>query len=252
MTGKKAIGALIILALAGLGAVLPARAQSGDTSAGWKFEVLPLLWASGLKADITTSAGEQNIDVGFSDIMKDVHFGAMGTFEGRKGRWGFLFDGMYVDIRKSVPQAGTMPGDVDLKASQSNFSLSGTLRLADGRVAFDLLAGARYSYMKNVLTVTSGPYAGLQNSVKDEWWDAVAGARLIYSLAKAWRLIGYFDVGAGGSQLTWQAKGAVDWKLSRVLSLEAGYRHFYFDRFANDTSTKMAKSGFYIGLGIWF
>jgi hypothetical protein len=249
---KKLLRGLIVLALFGLAAAGPVRAQSGDTSAGWKFEILPLLWASGLKADITTSAGEQNIDVAFSDIMKDVHFGAMGTFEGRKGRWGFLFDGMYVDIRKSVPQAGAMPGDVDLKADQSNFSLAGTLRLADGRVAFDLLAGARYSYMKNVLTVTSGPYAGYQSSVKDEWWDALAGARLIYSLAKAWRLIGYFDVGAGGSKLTWQAKGAVDWRLSRVLSLEAGYRHFYFDRFANDTSTKMAKSGFYIGLGIWF
>ena len=70
-------------------------------------------------------------------------------------------------------------------------------------------------------------------------------ARLTYVLAKAWRLVGYFDVGAGGSRLTWQAKGAVDWRLSRVLSLEAGYRHFYFDRFANDTSTKMAKSGPY-------
>ena len=110
----------------------------------------------------------------------------MGTFEGRKGRWGFLFDGMYVDIRKSVPQSGAMPGDVDRKASQSNFSLSGTLRLADGRLAFDLLAGARHSDMKNVLTVTSGPYAGLENSIKDEWWDAITGARLTYVLAKAW------------------------------------------------------------------
>ncbi len=252
MIGKKAIGVFVIAALAVLGAVLPATADSGDASTGWKFEVVPLFWASGLKADITSAAGEQNIDVSFSDIMKDVHFGALGTFEGRKGPWGFLFDGMYVDIRKSIPQAGTMPGDVDLKANQSNFSLSGTVRLADGRVAFDLLVGARYSYMKNVLTVTSGPYAGFQSTVKDEWWDAIAGARLIYSLAKAWRLIGYFDIGAGGSQATWQAKGAVEWRLSRVLSLEAGYRHFYFDRFANDTSTKMAKSGFYMGLGIWF
>ena len=106
--------------------------------------------------------------------------------------------------------------------------------------------------MKNVLTVTSGPYAGLENSIKDEWWDAIAGARLTYALAKAWKLVGYFDVGAGGSQLTWQAKGAVDWRLSRVLSLEVGYRHFYFDRFANDTSTKMAKAGFYTGLIIRF
>jgi len=252
MIGKKVVGALIIVALAVSGTALPARAQSGDASAGWKFELVPFFWASGLKADITSDSGEQTIDVSFSDILKDVHFGAMGTFEGRKGRWGFLFDGMYVDIRKSVPQSGAMPGDVDLKASQSNFSLSGTLRLADGRLAFDLLAGARYSYMKNVLTVTSGPYAGLENSIKDEWWDAITGARLTYALAKAWRLIGYFDVGTGGSRLTWQAKGAVDWRLSRVLSLEAGYRHFYFDRFANDTSTEMAKSGPYLGLGIRF
>ena len=117
MRRHNVVGALIVVALALTGAALPATAQSDDASTGWTFEVVPIFWASGLKADITSSSGEQTINVGFSDIMKDVHFGAIGTFEARKGRWGLLFDGMYVDIRKSIPQAGTMPGDVDLKAN---------------------------------------------------------------------------------------------------------------------------------------
>jgi len=254
MNGKKRISVTLILALACLGAALPAAAQSDDTTNRWTFELVPLLWASGLDISAQTGAGEQSIDVSFSDIMKDLHFGAQGSFEVRKNRLGFLFDGMYADIRKSIPQSGPMPGDVDLIMKQSNFSLALAYRVVPGRTAVDLLGGARYNYMNTVLEVTSGPLDGLTNTSKDDWVDGFAGVRVLASLAKAWTLVGYADVGAGGSVLTWQAKAGVLWRFSRVLSAELGYRHSYFEREVEEggDSFKMAKSGFYIGLGIKF
>ena len=252
VTGKKTILAFLILALAGLSAVVPARAQSADTSDGWTFQVMPYFWATGIKAITKAPIGpEKTVELSFSDILESMHFGAMGSFEGRKGRWGFLFDGGYADIRKSVsvPQIG---GDVESKMPTTTLSLVATGRVVQGKAVLELLAGPRYNWAKTDLEVTSGPLAGRGHSSTDSWWDAIAGVRLFVPLAKSWRLLGYADVGGGGSELTWQARGAVAWRFSNLLSAEAGYRHFYFERVNKSVSTKQTKSGFYLGLGIWF
>ena len=246
---KKLLRGFVVLALFGLAAAGPVRAQSADTEGGWIFQLMPLFWGTGISADITTRVGEQSIDVSFSDILESMHFAAMGTFEGRKGRWGFLFDGGYADIRNSVPQTGALPGDVDIKMVQYGFSLAGTVRIIEGKTALELFAGPRYNYMKNVLEIAAVEF---QSTSTDSWVDGFVGARAFVSLGGSWQLLGYADVGAGGSKLTWQAKASVAWRFSKVLSAELGYRHFYFERVADEVSSKMAKSGPYLGLGIWF
>ncbi len=254
MNGNKGIGIFTILALACLGAALPAAAQSDDTASRWTFELVPVFWASGLHLDAQTGEGDQSIDVSFSDILKALHFGAVGSFEARKGRLGIVFDSMYVDLGKSIPQAGPMPGDVDLDMQQSGLSLALALRVAgDGSTAIDLLGGARYNYMNSVLEVTSGPLDGLSNASKDSWVDGFGGLRVLGRLAKSWTLLAYGDVGAGGSKLTYQGKAGVIWTLSKLLSAHLGYRHQYFEReIGEGESFKMAKSGFYLGLGFQF
>lgn len=255
MNGQKVTSVFIILALACLGAALPAAGQSDDTASRWTFELVPVFWAAGLDLTALTGTGEQSIDVSFSDILKALHFGLVGSFEARKGRLGFIFDGMYVDLGKDIPQAGTMPGDVRLDLQQSGFSLALAYRVAgEGATAIDLLGGARYNYMNSLLAVTSGPYNGLENASKDSWVDGYAGLRVLGRLASAWTLLAYGDVGAGGSKLTWQGKVGVIWTFSRVLSAQLGYRHQYFERETGEEgdSFKMAKSGFYTGLGIRF
>ena len=251
MIKKRTMGVLAILALAGLVAA-PAAAQSAETSNKWTFELMPLFWGSGINIDSQTSAGEQTIDLKFSDIMKDVHFGALGTFEMRKDRLGFLFDGMYVDIRKSIPQTPQTPGDLSLKSQQSGVSLAVVFRVTRGRTILDLLGGARYNYMYSLIDVTSGPYMGLSSETKDSWVDGFGGARLLVPLAKSWTLLAYGDLGGGGSKIAYQTKGAVNWRLSRVFALELGYRHQYFHRVTDGDIFKMAKSGVYLGLGIKF
>jgi hypothetical protein len=249
---KKYLFAFAILALAGLASAIPALAQSAEKSEGWTFQLMPYFWASGIKTEITAPIGQKTIDLSFSDILENIHFGAMGSFEGRKGRWGFLFDGGYADIRKTVSVSGDVIGEVEAKTPTTTVALVATGRVVQGKMVLELLAGPRYNWSKTELTVKSGLAAGLQHSSTDSWWDAIAGARLFVPLAKSWMLYGYGDVGGGGSKLTWQAKGAVAWRFSRVLSAEVGYRHFSFERVNKNVSNKQAKSGFYLGLGIWF
>ncbi len=252
MTNQKAIGVFLLLVISSLAAALPAPAQTDDTSSRWTFQLMPYFWATGIKTVTRAPIGEERtVELSFSDILENMHLGAMGSFEGRKGRWGFLFDGGYADIRKSVsvPEIG---GDVEAKMPSSTLSLVATARVVQGKAVFEFLAGPRYNWSKTDLEVTSGPLAGRGHSSTDSWWDAIAGVRLFVSLAKSWRLFGYADVGGGGSELTWQARGAVAWRFSRVLSAEAGYRNFYFERVNKGVSNEQTKSGFYLGLGIWF
>jgi len=93
---------------------------------------------------------------------------------------------------------------------------------------------------------------GLSSETKDSWVDGFGGARLLVPLAKSWTFLAYGDLGAGGSKIAYQTKGAVNWRLSRVFALELGYRHQYFHRVTDGDIFKMAKSGGYLGLGIKF
>jgi hypothetical protein len=253
MTRQTAVRALIILFLAGLAAAAPAGAQSAAASGKWQFEITPYFWASGLKTDIKTGLQpEKSTEVSFSELSKLVHFGLASMFEARKDRWGFLIDGSYVDLGTTVAQSGTMPGDVDVTLKNGNFSLAGLARVVEGQAAVDLLAGARYNYMDSSLRVTTGPYSGLAKSSTDKWVDGFVGARLLVSLARAWTLVGYVDIGAGGSKLAWQAYAGLDVRFSRVFYGKLGYRYSYFDRDQDGGYLKQAKSGIYAGLGIRF
>jgi hypothetical protein len=250
MFSKKTFAAFIILSLAGLSMPLPVKAQAAFSSEKWTFEFTPNFWASGLKVDAKQGLlPEQEMDVSFSDIMEKVHLGLSGLFEVRKGRWGLLFDGMYVDLGETVE---TPYGDVEFGLKNSAFSLAGMYRAVEGKAALDILGGARYNNMSNELELTSGPYVGRSVSSTDDWVDGFVGARLIVWLAKAWALVGYADVGTGGTEITWQAWGWLDWRISRVFALKAGYRHSYFNREDGANFFKQTKSGFYAGLGLNF
>ena len=255
MTSKKPIRAFIILilALAGISAAVPAMAQSADTSPGWKFELTPYFWGAGLKVDIKIGLlPGQSVDASFSDIWKSLHLAMMGTFEGRKGRLGFLLDGIYISLTKTVPTPGNMFGDLKAGITPSGFSLAGTYRALEGQAALDLVGGLRYTNVAADLELTSGTLAGLQRSSGQGWVDGFVGTRLQLSLAKAWTLVGYADVGAGGSNLSWQALAGLKARFSKTFSGKLGYRYIYFEYDKSPVLFKIGMGGFYAGLGIGF
>ena len=59
-------------------------------------------------------------------------------------------------------------------------------------------------------------------------WDAVVGLRGETDLSDRWYLTYYGDVGAGDSDLTWQAAAAVNYRLEKV-ALSLGYRYIEWD-----------------------
>lgn len=87
---------------------------------------------------------------------------------------------------------------------------------------------------------------------KDSWWDAAIAAKVKAPFADKWNFVGYADIGAGGSDLTYQLKAGVNWQFSQSISAKFGYRHLYQDYTKDDIKWHITTSGMYAGLGIMF
>ena len=87
---------------------------------------------------------------------------------------------------------------------------------------------------------------------KDDWWDAAIAVRVVAPFANKWNFAGYADIGAGGSDLTYQLLAGVNWQFGNTLSAKFGYRLLYQDYTKDDIKWDMTTSGVYAGLGIRF
>ena len=136
-----------------LGAGVPAGAQTAAGQSGrWQYELTPYLWASGMKGDVQAGAlPRTSVDMSFSDILDVFDFGLMGAFEARNGRWGLLFDGMYMKVSDSATARRTGPGPIgatltanaDVKMEQTMLAGAVAYRAMEGRSPVDVIGGLR-------------------------------------------------------------------------------------------------------------
>ncbi|MGZ8998890.1 MAG: hypothetical protein ACXW2T_08550, partial [Allosphingosinicella sp.] len=99
-----------------------------------------------------------------------------------------------------------------------------------GRLFFDILAGARLTSMKIGLEL-EGPQRSFSGSESDTWIDPIVAVRFQAPLGERWALRTYGDIGGFGigSDLSWQMQAMVEHDLSRRWSLYGGWRHLDID-----------------------
>lgn len=237
-------------------AAAPALAGSPSTvpkNEGWQFDATPYIWAAGLDGDVKIGrlpAG--GVEASFSDIWNALHFALMGSFEGRKGAWGFMADAVYFDVSQSEPTSNALFGEAGASFVQQMYTGVATYRILDGNLALDLLLGARYSSLATDVTLTPGAAPGRSGSASKNWWDAVGGARVVYHPDVRWSVAGYLDVGGGGSKFAWQAVAGAGYQFNKVVSLKFGYRYIRVDYEDGDFLYDMASAGPYAGVGFHF
>jgi hypothetical protein len=228
-----------------------ASAQSAaEQQGGWQFQVTPYLWLAGVSGRVGLGIGSgQPAEAQFSSLLSHLQAGLMAGFEGRSDRWGFLFDGMYIKLGATSSLESPYV-DANLDETQQMYQLSGTYRVNEGEVPVDLVLGARYFYLNTTLALT-GP-VGIDESSSKSWVDGIVGARVLVPLSQRWRLQGYGDVGAGGSNLTWQALGAVGYDFSKTVSAWFGFRYLSIDYDTTGFLYDMDQGGFFLGVGFAF
>lgn len=250
---------LMILAAAVMltAAAAPAAETAGHRDDAWHFAVVPYLWLAGLDGDVRSGRfGSGGVEASFDDIFDNLEAAFMGVFEARKGRWGAILDVMYIDISGSGDTPDSFIGEVDVDLTQGMYSLAAFYRALEMPLALDLLAGARYVDLSVDLDVAPGKYPqllkGRSVSENQDWWNGFLGLRVMYPLGERWVLAGYTDVGFGNSDTTFQAIGAVKFKMTEHLVLDAGYRYLYLDADDNEFVYDMSIAGPFVGLAIVF
>jgi len=233
---RKTLAAICLVALFSQQAV----AQSEDD--GWEHSLAIYLWGASMSG--TTAAGT-GVDLDFKDILDHLEFGAMGSYIGRKGKWSILGDIIYLDVSGDkqmnlVPPVGGGDIGVDVNANLDLKSLivhmGGGYNLYDDGEATttDVIAGVRYLDLSTDLLLNfqinpSGPGLDIPFSVSEDVWDAIIGFRGVISLGDRWFMPWGGTIGAGDSDLTWQAMAGVGFKAARWADIALTYRYLKWE-----------------------
>jgi hypothetical protein len=190
-----------------------ARAQSQQ----WTKELAIYGLAAGMSGDVTAGTNTADVNVGFSDILKNLKFGAMGSFRLGYGPWAGTADGIYVDLH-------TKTSNFDVRVKQTIVEVAGSYRFSP---FVEVLAGYRFNGLTTDIT---GPF-GRVRSKNINWWDPVIGSKLTLPVKPSIAVNFRADIGGfgAGSEFAWQAFPNFSWRFKHCCSSELGYRWMSVD-----------------------
>lgn len=209
-TTGKTILCVFTLVLAFLGFFTsPAQAQDK-----WGVTMLMYGLGAGMEGKVGALGHTADVDLSFSDILKNLEFGFMGGARAYKGNWSVTGDviytglGMENDLVKADVNQWIISSDVGYQVSQS----------------LEVLGGVRVNALRNTLDF-KGPL-GITVEPKKNWVDPVVGIRFALALNDKWSLWSRLDVGGFGvgSDFTWEINALAVRKFSDRTSLTFGYR----------------------------
>lgn len=256
---------LTALSLASLGWFAVQRCSAGEPD-GWHYEFTPYLMAAGLNGDIGLRGVTTGVDASFGDILDNLDGAFMGQFMAEKGPWMVGLEAVWMNLETESSGAVTGPGGMvsvggRLDVDTSMYIYQGTLayRVLDAATRVDVLGAVRFTELDADMSVavefTPGiAFPGGANRVSgsESWADFVVGARVLHPLTDTLTLLGYADLGGGGSDFTYQLLAGVNWGFGENLSAKLGYRYLAWDYEDDGTVWDMSASGPYLGLGIRF
>jgi hypothetical protein len=239
---------------------------SSAESDGWQFEATPYVFAAAMDGRVGVRGVTSDVDASFSDIVDDLNSGFMGFFTASKGPWTFGLEAVYMKLSdegsKSVSGPfGQVTVDGALNVTSKLYVYQGSVayRVLDNTTAIDMVGALRITMLDTDARVVLStdpaiifPGGVTSASDSDSWTDAVVGVRALHPLNKQWSLLGYADVGGGGSDLTYQFMIGANWDFSSNFNAKVGYRQLYWDYKNEGTIWDITASGPYLGLGMRF
>ena len=229
---------LVVLALMLAGMASVAEAQSGSDE--WQFQIAPLyLWAMNVDGTMTIRGRlDQDFAVDFADAFDNLEGAFPVHFEAGKGRWGVLADVLYLNLAGSQ-DINTPGGTADIEFENLILEGAAMYSFAD---RWWVIAGARYFKLDTDIGFQLDIAPEIR--VTDSWADLFAGVMWRPKLGERWTFSGRFDIGAGGSDLVWNAHAIIDYRLAKWAAILGGYRHLDYD-YKSDAGIKydMSMSG---------
>lgn len=241
----------------------PAAAQDMAASSAsapdgpWFVRITPYAWLPSVSG---STRGDHrvpslSIDKDFSDILTDLDFAAMIVGTVRYDRVGLLVDLDYVSLSVDGNLSGPFRTRYHTNLEALVATVGATARVVDEpKLGIDLLVGARILglWIDGNLK-GQGPF-GRSRGFSDSATivDGLVGVRAGVELGDGFSLIGYADIGAGNSDLTWQMLGAVEYSFSNSVSGAIGYRYLGYDFGGHAPLDDLALYGPILGVTIRF
>jgi opacity protein-like surface antigen len=228
---------------------IPAYAENQVKAADrWEFRLMPYVWIPTMKANATINGLSGNIKLNPSDIIDYLDFGAMGRVEAWKGKWGFSFDGLFMNLGASQSFQGRRDSvvfniDADVRLGMADFGLMYRLfeksfgKNNQQKLTLEPYVGLRYGYLRQKIdldvTIPRLGSFGRTFGTSEDWVEPFIGGRLIWDLNDKIAFNVRADAGGFGignaSDLTWQVVGGMDYKFSKNWILNVGYRYVDLD-----------------------
>jgi hypothetical protein len=237
--------------------------QAANAS-GWTFNIAPYFWAPWINAtpnyDLPANLGGRlptDVSVGPGEYISGLHFAAQGAAEARYDRFSILTDLVYLSTSggsshfreldffglPSMPISRSLQTSVSTTLQTVIWTLAGGYTVLQDRWgSLDLLAGFRYAWVGDTTNYSldlkiTGPrgngatFGGVGSvSGNDGIWNGIAGFRGRILLGDQGLFIPfYFDIGAGGSNLTWQIASGLGYQL-RWGAISLTYRYLSFSQ----------------------
>lgn len=242
---------------AALLAAAPSPVGAQDGSESWHWSFTPYLWAANTKGRSGVKGFVGDVDLSAGDVLKSVDIAFMGTLEARRGRWFGSLDAFYVglsDDRTIESTSLATQFKIKIELDQTMLAPEAGYRVAAWPTgSVQALAGLRYWHVTGKITVTPSGAAARSSSQSTDWVDGIVGARVRATpWGPRWRLYGRGDLGAGGSDFTWQALGGAAYDLSRCCAIIGVYRHLDVDYETSSFTNDVYMTGPALGVVIRF
>jgi hypothetical protein len=229
-----------------------AKAQSAaPASDEWELALTPFLWGSGIDGTVGVAGREADFEASVSDLLKSLDFGIMGNFEARRNRWSFAADLVYTDLGKDVTVENA-------NVAARNPQLDMSMTIVEGDVGYevanslDFLAGIRRVSTSAGLVADEGALTEADGG----FTDPIVGARFRRNLSEKFWVNVRGDVGGfgAGSDFSWFLSAATGIRVSKLISLDFGYRIWDIDYESDDDLKRLdlALAGFGGGLTFHF
>lgn len=173
---------------------------------------------------------------GESNALDALDMVFMGNYQIRKNEWSFLADMIYLKMSDTQETSWKIPiVNKTIKARAEEeltiwlLGFYGGYNTVDTNdVTLDIIAGMRYFSLDFDATLAiNNRQVGISPSI--EYYDAVIGVKGAIDLSKNWYIPYHFDIGAGDSDLTWQASSSLGYRFDWG-DILLTYRHMHYGK----------------------
>ena len=207
--------------------LLLSGASVAHAQADWQLEMRPSLWAAGMRGDVGFGRFSANhVEAMSFNAFRSPHADFMEMLEGRKRHTGFYLGAIYLPLKQDRLAPGGFPGDVQARPRPQACTVAATRRALHVPTMSDLSFGLLANDMKVDLAMAPSALARSGRSAfkRTGRVDRLLGVRVTQPLATRRIVTGHADIGAGGSDATWQMAAGAEYAFLAARSARSGCR----------------------------